>query len=312
MTLGYSPDSDLSSSERTHAQLTLSHNFLTAKLTYNDADFYDLFGPTKKSRKGYSASLLYDKPLLFLEPQLLNFKAGIALYGDLDTLPLFQNVPTTFDSLYSAQFGFTYSNLRSSLGSVDDEKGFSWELLANFDYADSSLIPSIIGRFDIGFPLPLAHSSVWLRSAAGAFAGPDDNPLANIYFGGFGNNWVDNGTAKRYRDVVSLPGFELNEIAARTFVKSTLEWNLPPIRFRRAGRPGFYGNWARPAIFASAVRAYPRNNEPQRTVYDVGGQIDFPIKVLHQWSMMFSLGYAVAFENGSVQDREAMLSLKIL
>ena len=30
MTLGYSPDSSLSSSERTHAQLTLSHNFLTA------------------------------------------------------------------------------------------------------------------------------------------------------------------------------------------------------------------------------------------------------------------------------------------
>ena len=31
--------------------------------------------------------------------------------------------------------------------------------------------------------------------------GDRDNPLASAYFGGFGNNYVDNGEAKRYREI---------------------------------------------------------------------------------------------------------------
>ena len=50
-------------------------------------------------------------------------------------------------------------------------------------------------------PLPLKHSSLWLRSSAGYVAGDDrDEPFANFYFGGFGNNWVDHREEKRYRE----------------------------------------------------------------------------------------------------------------
>ena len=42
-------------------------------------------------------------------------------------------------------------------------------------------------------------------------------------------------------------------IGGRDFVKTMVEWNLPPIRFRRAGAPSFYLTWARPALFASGI-----------------------------------------------------------
>ena len=47
-----------------------------------------------------------------------------------------------------------------------------------------------------------------------------DDPFANFYFGGFGNNYVDHRDEKRYREYYAFPGVELNEIGGRNFVKS--------------------------------------------------------------------------------------------
>ena len=38
------------------------------------------------------------------------------------------------------------------------------------------------------------------RNALGGSTGDRDDPLANFFFGGFGNNYVDHGDAKRYRE----------------------------------------------------------------------------------------------------------------
>jgi hypothetical protein len=51
---------------------------------------------------------------------------------------------------------------------------------------------------------------------------------------------VDHKGEKRYRAQYAFPGVELNDVAGRNYVKSMVEWNLPPLRFRRAGKPGFY------------------------------------------------------------------------
>ena len=37
------------------------------------------------------------------------------------------------------------------------------------------------------------------------------SPLANFYFGGFGNNYVDSRAVKRYRDYDRFPGFGIDE-----------------------------------------------------------------------------------------------------
>ena len=94
------------------------------------------------------------------------------------------------------------------------------------------------GSFDRGIALPVGHSSIWFRQAAGFSPHDRDEPFANFFFGGFGNNYVDRGDEKRYRETYSMPGAELNEIGGRNFVKSMVELNLPPLRFQRLGTPG--------------------------------------------------------------------------
>ena len=173
-------------------------------------------------------------------------------------------------------------------------------------------VPKISATFDEGFPLPLGHSSIWSRSAAGFSPRDRDLPFANFYFGGFGNNWVDRADEKRYREWYSLPGARLNEIGGRNFVKSTLEWNAPPWRFRRAGIPGFYATWARPAVFVTGLATNVDAPHARRIVSDAGGQIDFRFGALSALDVTLSVGGAVAVERGQAARREAMISLKIL
>ena len=123
---------------------------------------------------------------------------------------------------------------------MDDEGGRRWSAVVRSDYVDGTVVPKIYATYDKGLPLHVGHSSVWSRSAAGFSTGSRESPFANFFFGGFGNNYVDRLDEKRYREWSSFPGAELNEIAGRNFVKSTVEWNAPPWRFRRAGIPGFY------------------------------------------------------------------------
>jgi hypothetical protein len=123
---------------------------------------------------------------------------------------------------------------------------------------------------------------------------------------------VDHADEKRYRSVYSFPGADLNEIAGRNFVKSLVEWNLPPWRFRRAGTPGFHATWARPAVFAGALVTNLDAAGSRRTAVDVGAQLDLRLSLISVLDLTVSLGAAVAFERDQSPRREAMFSLKIL
>jgi hypothetical protein len=166
--------------------------------------------------------------------------------------------------------------------------------------------------FDIGTSVPLDHSSVWLRSAGGAAAGPRQDPFANFFFGAFGNNWVDHGNEKRYREYYAFPGADLNEVSGRTFVRSTVEWNIPPVRFRNAGTPGLYVTWLRPAVFAGVLTTNPEAEEFRHVLGNAGAQLDVQITALSTLDMMLSVGGAVAFERGFAPRREFMISFKVL
>ena len=82
---------------------------------------------------------------------------------------------------------------------------------------DGTAVFGMLGTFDVGVPLPIAHSSVWLRNAAGFSPNDVNNLFANFYFGGFGNNYVDYRNEKRYREFYSFPGLELNEAGRPQF-----------------------------------------------------------------------------------------------
>ena len=312
ITASYTPDKDLDSDERLHLKLDYERYDWTVALKYNNADFYDLFGPTYRGLKGYSAEVGWDKILIFDKPRTLELNLDTAFFGGLEQVPGYQNIPSPYDTLWWSQAKLSYSNVRSSLGHVDDEKGHTWELVAANNYVNGEAIPLIRGAFDLGIALPIRHSSIWLRTDAGYAHGDADDPFAFFFFGGFGNNYVDDGSIKRYHEWYSFPGVDLNAIGGHTFTKAMLEWNLPPIRFRRVGWSGFFMTWIRPSLFTTGIVTSWDDKDERREVGNVGGQFDLRFTVLSRLDMTLSVGYAHAFSEGMKASNEFMISLKIL
>ena len=217
-----------------------------------------------------------------------------------------------FTRLLTAQVGLHYTDARRSSGAVDDEKGIAWDVNLKGNRVGDEVPAQIRGNFDFGFPLPVSHSSLWLRSAAGLGTGRRDNPVANFYFGGFGNNYVDHGSIKRYREYESMPGFEIDEISGLNFARQMVEWNLPPLVFESMGTPAFYLNWLRPAVFATALWTDPTNSSRRQNYQSLGGQVDLRFSILHWSEMTLSAGYAVGFRDARRVGSEWMISLKIL
>jgi hypothetical protein len=312
LSAAYSIDDSLPDHERLHATLDFRRYDWSASARYNPADFYDLFGPTKTSRKGYAFGLGYDRLLVYDAPRTIDLKVRAEFWGDLEELPDYQGVATTSDKLFQSSLSLHGRYVRNSIGFVDDEKGREWRIVLTGDVADGRGYFGARADLDFGFGLPLGHSSVWLRNTAGFSPGDIDQPYSNFFFGGFRNNWVDHQDEKRYRTAPAFPGAEINEISGRNYVRSMFEWNLPPIRFRRAGTPGFYVTWARPALFASGLVTNLDDTAIRRELVNVGGQLDFRFTLLSRLDMTLSGGYAVAFEEGFPTRHEWMASLKVL
>jgi hypothetical protein len=309
---GWSPGSDLAGSERIHLSADYERYDWRASASLNRADFYDLFGPTKVGRKGYRVLLGHTSALIFDEPRRLDLDVSGSVAGNLDRLPEYQNVPADIGTLVTLRSALTFKDVRNSLGYVDDESGRQWSVELRSDIVDGEVFPRVHTTFDRGVGLPLGHSSLWFRTAAGFSPRDRSLPFSNFFFGGFGNNYVDRRDEKRYRHLESFPGAELNEIPGRNFAKGTVEWNLPPWRFRRMGTPGFHATWLRPAVFATGLVTNLEDRQFRRTATSIGGQFDIRFTVLSNQEMTLSAGGAVAVENGRGPRREAMLSLKIL
>ena len=320
-TVSYSPNTIVPAEQRLHIDVdyhTINWNF---RYWHNQAGFYDLFGPTDNSQKGDAIIVGYQRSLIYDPPQTLDFTAKAAVYDGLNTLPGAQNVALGVDSrLASLRLAVNYADVNKSLGAVDNERGLLWNMAFEPDYSDGGAYPRVRAGFSFGFPLPfLAHSSLWLYNAAGIAGGQTDNPLAAYYLGAFGNNYVDDGEVKRYRDYDSFPGFAIDGITAREFARSLLEWNLPPLRFSDVGRPSLFLSYVRPAFFAGVLEATPPTGVSQ-TLATVGGQIDLNFTFALRLPMTFSLGYAKGFvvtgPSGPnfepSQNGEFMASLKIL
>lgn len=318
VTAAYTPDGNLPSDERLHLDARYERYDWSARVRWNAGDFYDLFGPTKTSMKGYSFRVGWQKALLYDKPRELRLEANATYYGGLDRLPDFQNVATAYDNLFALRARLSYRNLRHSLGHVDEEKGHSWEIGFAGDRVNGESYPKLWGTYDVGLQLPIPHSSLFLRTTAGWTRRVGDEPFASFYFGGFGNNWVDYRPEKRYREFLSFPGVEIDEIPGSNFGRAMLEWNLPPVRFREVGTADFYVSWVRPALFASVLGTNVDSEKGLATdaarhvVENVGAQVDFRIFLLSRLEMTLSFGQAWAFEEDRPSRSETMVSLKIL
>ncbi len=307
-----SPAGDLSSSERVHARIDYSTLNWHLAYGHNAASFYDLFGPTKTGLRGDAVTAGYSTVLIFDEPRRLDFTADLAYYTGLSTAPGNQNVDSTASTIRSLKLGLFYSNTRSSANAVDAERGVEWDLTPTIANGAGATILGINGTFSAGLPLPVDHASIWLRTAGGIRNGERQNSLANFYFGAFKNNFVDNGSVQRYRNADSFPGFQIDQLQGQSFGRAMLELSLPPYHFEAVGTPAFYLGYLRPAVFTSVLVTDPGNTAYQRTLRNVGTQLDLTFLVNHGLPMTLSAGYAHGTGGtGSGRD-EWMVSLKIL
>jgi hypothetical protein len=308
--LSISPFDHMPWGSRIHARLELKTLNWDLKYQHNGADFYDLFGPVKRSRHGDNFAAAYNKTIIYDPPRQLDLFASAAVYTGLDVLPEAQNIPSP-KNIQSIEVGAKYTDTRKALGGVDHEKGIEWRLLGDLDYAQGEAFPKLYGGLNYGIPLPFPNSSVWIYAHAGTAGGRRSSPLAAFYFGAFGNNYVDDRPEKRYREMESFPGFSIDEIAARRFAKLSAEVNLPPIRFAEVGTPALFMSYVRPAAFAG----FMATDEPDRSSHhyaDLGAQLDFNFTVAMRLPMIFSVGAAAGWRDGQYRKTEWLASLKVM
>ena len=296
--------------DRLHAKIQYKTLGWDLSYQHNAADFYDLFGPVERSRRGDFFIASYNKTRIYDPPRQMDFFGSAAVYLGLERLPNAQNIASP-KNIVALEAGVKYENTRKSLGGVDHEKGIAWRAAANVDVAQNEVFPKLHAGLDYGVPLPFPNSSAWIYARAGGAWGPRANALASFYFGAFGNNYVDDRPEKRYREQESFPGFDINEISARKFAKLTGEINLPPLRFAEVGTPFFYLSHVRPAVFAGVMSTEAPDNKGHR-YYNLGGQFDFNFSVAIRLPMVFSVGAAAGWADGDSRKTELLASLKIM
>jgi hypothetical protein len=313
VTSSFSPGQDLAPDERLHLGAVFRHWGWRISAGLNRADFYDLFGPTRTSRKGYSLALQYQGNFLFDPPRRLAYTLQLAGYGGLATVPEYQNVAASFDKLLSYSASLAYGSRRSSLGAIDYELGTTWAVMVRGNYVNRRFFPRLNLDASKGFLLPLDHSSLWFRASAGAaLAGDRSEPFANFFFGGFGNNWVDYRDIRQFRDTESFPGLEINQVGGTSYGRAQVEWMLPPLRFRRVGIPSFYLRWAGLSLFATGLMTNVDEAAVRRTVGSVGAQLDVRLVTLSHLNSTLSTGFAMAGERGLPVSTAWMFSFKIM
>jgi hypothetical protein len=313
LTASYSPDERLASNEQVHLRAVFrSWNWRIAA-ALNPGDFYDLFGPTKTSRTGYGLGLGYSDNIFYDAPKRLAYSLQLAGYGGLKTLPEYQDVAAPYEELLSFTGDLEYEHLRRSLGAVENEMGTTWGLTLRGNYANRTRYARVSVDAARGFLLPLDHSSLWLRASAGtSLAGRRVDALANFYFGGFGNNWVDHRAIRQFRETGSFAGIDINATGGANYARVQAEWTTPPLRFRRAGIPSFYFRWAALSLFTTGLVTDFDDATLRRELVNVGAQLDVRTITLSHLESTFSLGFATAWWQGLTPSSAWMFSFKIM
>jgi hypothetical protein len=203
---------------------------------HNYADFYDLFGPTKRSRKGDAIGLEYNKLLVYDDPRRLEWHAKLVYFSGLDTLPFNQNVNDIIDSLVSGEVGLKYSNTRKSQASVDHEKGFDWRstALRRGQRAHLSQVRRQLRHRRRAAARELVAVAVQLGRHRRRRRRRQPRQLL---FRRLPQQLRGQPRGQALREYETFPGFEIDALGGQRFSRNMLEWNAPPMRFETSACP---------------------------------------------------------------------------
>ncbi|MDD3032962.1 MAG: hypothetical protein PHT25_00065 [Bacteroidales bacterium] len=311
--IAVSPWSNYETKQKIHAMLEWKYWNWQLTANYNKTHFYDIFGPTRRSRAGYSIGLDYKKDNSLKSPKKSWYSFGVHTYGDLEVLPQYQNVGTPIRSMQAATISYGISKFRKSLGGVMEEKGYSWEISSTQYLAQKKFYPSVVSSQDAGFLIPfIRNSSFWIRNSIGLSFGKRSSGLSHFYFGGFRNNYVDWQPSEQYRNVLAFPGAEIDEVPAYNYVKTMGELNLRPIRLNNVGTTWLYPTFIKTALFTTHLMTDFDKSDKIRHLFNLGAQLDIQVVAFSYLKTTWSVGYARRFEKGFGGKDQIMLSLKLL
>ena len=226
-------------------------------LSWNRSDFYDLFGPTKRSRKGYAAKLGYDWLLIWDEPRRLDSQLRPRRTTTRSTRCRTRRTsPTDFHpprrpprprstTATCGARSARSTTRRASRGSVVDSgnrvngrdhhrrsRGSSTSAVALPDPALVDLAAQRRRRRQRRSRQRRSRTSTSAASATTTSTTARSSAIASTI---------------RCRASASTRS------AALSFVREMVEWNLPPVVFESVGTPGFHLNWLRPAVFVAGT-----------------------------------------------------------
>ncbi|MBQ7709484.1 MAG: hypothetical protein IJT74_06160 [Bacteroidales bacterium] len=319
--VGVSPFSSNELKNKFHFDLEWKYYFWTLKAAWNHTDFYDLAGPRRASRKGYMVTLAYDFNNSLNAPYTRSWGASIGAYGDMDALPLYQEISVD-DGIRSMQTISVYGKIaksRNTLGAVMREQGYELGLQGYGYLAGGRFFPSIDATADFGVLLPIdRNTSFWVRTAAGHAFGDPTSAFGNSYFGGFRNNRLDYRNAFQYRTPQAMPGAAIDAIQAHSYAKATAELNLRPIRLNDFGALFLYPTWIQCSFFGTGLSAW-NPGLPHKMYYSAGVQVTTELVFFNYLKTTLSIGYGHLFgpslndgTNARMSGNELMISLKLL
>ncbi|MDD3273596.1 MAG: hypothetical protein PHV46_06055, partial [Bacteroidales bacterium] len=310
---GISPWSSYDFWQKIHLSAKWKYLGWELQANLNPVNFYDLFGPTRRSRAGYSIGVEYSRAFNLRKPFKREYKLGLFTYGMMEVLPFYQNIETPIKNMQSAYATYGLSKLRTTLGGVGDETGYSWNASTTTYLANGKLYPSLVSNQEAGILLPwIRNTSFWIRNSIGQSFGDRSSGLSQFYFGGFRNNYIDWQPAEQYRNVLAFAGAEIDQIPAHNYIKTMAELNLIPVRLRGVGTTWLYPTYIKPSLFATHLATDPLKKELSRNLFNTGAQVDIQLVMFSYFKTTWSIGYARMMERGVASKGQFMLSLKLL
>ena len=318
MSVGLSPWSNNAWKNKFHVDFDWKYYFWNLKAAWNHMDFYDLFGPMRKSRKGYVVQLAYDYTNTLISPYNKSWGFSVAAYGDMDALPLYQEIEMQdVRSMQTASVYGKWAKTRTSLGGVMKEQGCELGVEGYGYLAGGRVYPSVEATGNFGTLVPFdRNTSFWLRTAAGHNFGDEESVFGTTYFGSFRNNYVDHRDAFQYRTTLAMPGATIDAIPAHSFAKATAEFNLRPLRLNNFGALFCYPTWIQCSLFGTGLSAW-NPHESHKMYYSTGIQVTTELVFLNYLKTTLSIGYGhlfapAGFDGGRRGNNEFMISLKLL
>jgi len=303
LAVGISPWSSNDWKNKFHLDANWDYRFWHFDASWNHCDFYDLFGPSRASRTGYCLKAAYIRRTKLLPPMEMKWGARAAAYGMMDALPSAQEIVVDGDirSMQTISAFGSIRKTRKSLGGVKDEQG--WEIGTDnqISLAGGQLYPFVSVTANGGVLLPvLRNTSLWLRNTAGVNFIDDGSIFSRSYFGGFQRNWVDRKEQAHTSGLYNwntMPGARIDQIAASRFLRSSLELDLQPIRFRNAGFLCFYPTYAQFSPFAGILLSGMENKSS--SYFNYGLKFSVEMVLFNYLKTTWSAGWARAHGMGN-------------